>query len=389
MGNNPTGKNGREAAPIGTIKENKDGYLIAKVGDETKSQWKLVHRMVMEQHLGRPLERYETVHHKNGDRKDNRIDNLEILWVGDHPAGQRIKDLIPTEVLEMKATIPVCQYGNIQPTITCGSYEDGLKTILDITKSLSNSPEARRFGDIVQNSMSTHLDDQISLREQNRGQLEVLGDGVLFNKADHTYSKNGLPYLSGSTFAHMFEQEFPREAVASKVAAKEDKAVEDVLEGWDAKGQISLDYGTLIHKCIETWCQHGELPNNEYLQAIVKDWDEVFGNDPIDFNELFVQDDDHQLCGVADAIGGDVLYDWKTGDIHQKIKHTLGKEFPNDRLSLYTLQLNFYKYIIEQNGGKVKKLVIGWLNGEHWEKVDVPIIDIKPYLEQVWTAKKI
>ena len=387
MNNNPTGKNGKEVAPIGTIKENKDGYLIMKVGSETKSQWKLVHRMVMEQHLGRELERYETVHHKNGDRKDNRIENLEILWVGDHPAGQRVKDLVPTEVLEMKATIPICQYGNIQPTITCGSYADGLKALLEITNSLSKSPEASRFGEIVRNSMNTQLDSESGLVAQNNGQLCILGDGVLFNKEDHTYSKNGKPYLSGSTFAHMFEKEFPRDAIAQKVSARDEVPVEQVLASWDSKGEISLQYGTLIHKCMETFIKYDELPNNEYLKAIVEDWAEQ--NDRETFqSEVFVQDDAHQLCGVIDLIQGATILDFKTGDIHQKISHNLGSAFPNDRLSLYTLQLNFYRYIMEQNGSKIKALFVWWLNGEHWEKVKVDIIDIRPYLEEVWKPTK-
>lgn len=51
------------------------------------------HRVVMADHLGRVLGANENVHHVNGDRADNRLDNLE-LWVSSQPVGQRPADLV-------------------------------------------------------------------------------------------------------------------------------------------------------------------------------------------------------------------------------------------------------------------------------------------------------
>lgn len=49
------------------------------------------HRVVMEEMIGRPLLKHENVHHKNGDRSDNRRSNLE-LWSTKQPPGQRVSD---------------------------------------------------------------------------------------------------------------------------------------------------------------------------------------------------------------------------------------------------------------------------------------------------------
>ena len=90
---------------------NNKGYVVLKFGTGKSHETITIleHWLVMEEHLGRALYDWEYVHHRNGDRTDNRLENLE-LWATWQPRGQRVSDLArfvveyyPAEVREAMA----------------------------------------------------------------------------------------------------------------------------------------------------------------------------------------------------------------------------------------------------------------------------------------------
>jgi HNH endonuclease len=83
-------------SPNGSGHREPHGYIYINKVDHPNAQKRgriYEHTFVMSRHIGRALRENETVHHKNGIRDDNRIENLE-LWHKGQPAGQRVEDKI-------------------------------------------------------------------------------------------------------------------------------------------------------------------------------------------------------------------------------------------------------------------------------------------------------
>lgn len=80
-------------APVGATRKGPSGYTLVKVGVDKsahpradKGGWVLEHLIVAEKKYGFPITREYTIHHRNGDRSDNRPANLELRH-GPHGKG--------------------------------------------------------------------------------------------------------------------------------------------------------------------------------------------------------------------------------------------------------------------------------------------------------------
>jgi hypothetical protein len=104
----------RDGRPLAPLREQKGWYVnrgyvyvLEPTHPNAKSDGYVAeHAKVMAARLGRPPERFEEVHHKNGIRSDNRPENLELWARGMQPPGSRVSDLIDAAVRVLRIYRP-------------------------------------------------------------------------------------------------------------------------------------------------------------------------------------------------------------------------------------------------------------------------------------------
>lgn len=273
------------------------------------------------------------------------------------------------------ATIPVTgqAYTDLRPQISAGSIEEYREQLAEVGKLAGNDAFVKRM-------------------TQNRaGKEKICTDaGCLYlDRTTHEYEdEEGNKFISGSAWASQFEKPFDPQLIAPKVAEKKLCTVEEVLASWEMKKEVSLDYGTTVHKALECGIKYNELPNNPHLATLVQDYLDM-SHDDTQVSEQFVVDMEGHRCGIIDVLVDKgnkhvVIRDFKTGDVHKKASLTdVAKEtwdLKGEVLSIYQLQLSFYASILTKMGYKVDHLEIFAEVAEAWEVIKLPVLNIEGVL---------
>lgn len=271
--------------------------------------------------------------------------------------------------------VPNQSYTDCRPTIQGEDWADIKGLAAEIAHSIGNERLATTLGN------------------SKAGKEKICTDqGCLYlDRETHEYEdEDGNKFISGSTWAGQFEKPFNAELIAPKVAEKKLTTVEKVLEGWDMKSEVSLSYGTTLHKAIECAIKYNELPNNPHLAALAQDALDLIKDQEVS-SEQFICSFEDKACGIVDILVnlGDKrvkIVDIKTGDIYKKISLTdqakeLWPELQQKTISIYQLQLSYYAYILTKMGYKVEGLEIWAEAAETLQVVELSVLDIRRALE--------
>ena len=235
------------------------------------------------------------------------------------------------------------------------------------------------------------------LKELNK----AFGDFKFFEE-NHTYTYKDKPISIGATgLIEQYTQDFDAQAVAERVAEKQGKSVQEVLDEWKQKNEWACEKGHLGH-CYaqETWEQLYPSPiwfdDEEKRIAINRICNQAdnFYNDYKDrlelvYNEYVIGGYEYNLASAIDALfinkltGGLVLVDYKTNsDIHKNEKYAKNMKVPlshlkDTTLNHYAIQLSIYKYLVEKYTNlKIEEMFIVWFseNIENYEIIEIPYL---------------
>ena len=234
-------------------------------------------------------------------------------------------------------------------------------------------------------------------------ELNIAFKDFKFFEQDHHYEFKGETIgMSATRLIEEYVNEFDSETVAEKVAQRDGKTIQEVLNEWKLKNEQSLEKGHLGHLYAQSlWS--GELyqePKNERIWGIsasleiIKQQANNFYQDFKDkfehiADEFVVGSEEFDIASCIDHLfynkltGDLVIVDYKTNtDIHKSEKYAKNMKVPLNHLKDFTLnhyyiQLSLYKYLVEKYSSvKVGEMFIVYFseNNENYEIIEIPYL---------------
>ena len=236
------------------------------------------------------------------------------------------------------------------------------------------------------------------LKELNK----AFGDFKFFEQDHHYEYKGKRVGISVTRLIEEYTQEFDSQGVAEKVALKQNKSVQEVLDEWQYKNKFACEKGSAIHEFTQgLWSKEIHkaryFDNSEKFINTVEYLARQSNNFYIDYqdrlehlaDEYVIGSPEYNLASAIDHIfinkltGGLVLVDYKTNsDIHKNERYAKNMKVPLSHLKDFTLnhyyiQLSIYKYLVEKYTNlKIEEMFIVWFseNIENYEIIEIPYL---------------
>lgn len=231
---------------------------------------------------------------------------------------------------------------------------------------------------------------------------KAFGDFKFFEEDHHYEYKGQRVGISVTRLIEEYCNEFDAETIAEKVAAKENKTIQQVLNEWEYKNKFACEKGSTCHEYAQSlWSgnEYNELlfdGSMEYINAVNKIQNQAkqFYKDYQDrlehlADEFVIGSEEYDIASAIDHIfinkltGGLVLVDYKTNsDIHKSEKYAKNMKVPLSHLKDFTLnhyyiQLPIYKYLVEKYTSlKFEEMFIVYFseNIENYEIIEIPYL---------------
>ena len=231
---------------------------------------------------------------------------------------------------------------------------------------------------------------------------KAFGDFKFFEDGHYYKYKDKDVGISVTRFIEEYANEFDSEAVAEKVAIRDNKTIKEVLDEWEYKNAFSCEKGSTCHEFAQSlWSgkEYNELLFDcslEYLKAVnkiqvqakqfYKDYKERLEHLA---DEYIIGSEEYDIASAIDHLfinkltGKLVLVDYKTNsDIHKNEKYAKDMKPPLNHLKDFTLnhyfiQLSIYKYLVEKYTNlTVDEWFIVYMseNIENYEIIEVPYL---------------